>query len=79
MKIKTIDRHFYMKLAEKLNDIRISKCKTFREMSEDTGLSRTALDNFFLGRTKANDEKFDLICDSLEVNPSAVINSVFYQ
>ena len=74
MKIKTIDRHFYMKLAEKLNDIRISKCKTFREMSEDTGLSRTALDNFFLGRVKASDEKFELICNSLDIEPNIIIN-----
>ena len=76
MDLKTIDRYFYKAIARKLDNVRISKGKTYRDMAKETGLSRTAIDNFFLGRVRAKDNKFQLICKSLGVNPKNMIELV---
>ena len=76
MDLSTIDRYFYKNLCQKLNNVRINKGKTYRDIAKDTGLSRTTLDNFFLGRSRASDRKFKLICDSLEVNQKNMIELV---
>lgn len=74
--MRTIDRFFYQKIAEKLNKIRIRRNASYRELSQLTGMSRTALDDFFLGKVRANDKKFEIICDSLQVNPKNIIDLV---
>lgn len=76
MELTTIDRHFYKKLASQMNRIRENKCKSYRELSEETGLSRTALDNFFLGRVRAKDYKFQLICKAIGIEPETVLETV---
>lgn len=73
MGIETIDRHFYMALGQKLNDIRIRRGKTYREMAEDTGMSRTTIDNFFLGKSRATNRKFELICQSLGIEKEMIL------
>lgn len=74
--MKTIDRFFYQKIAEKLNKIRIRRNASYRELSQLTGMSRTALDDFFLGKVRADDNKFEIICNSLQVNPKNIIDLV---
>ncbi len=74
--MRTIDRFFYQKIAEKLNKIRIRRNASYRELSQLTGMSRTALDDFFLGKVRADDNKFEIICNSLQVNPKNIIDLV---
>lgn len=74
--LSTIDRHFYKNLGLKLNCIRINKCKSYREMSAETGLSRTTIDNFFLGKTRIKDNNFELICKSLGITTSNAIRLI---
>lgn len=74
--MRTIDRFFYQKIAEKLNKIRIRRNASYRELSQLTGMSRTALDDFFLGKVRADDNKFEIICNSLQVSPKNIIDLV---
>ena len=75
-KLSTIDRYFYQKLGNRMNNIRLRKGISLREMSEETGLSRTALDDFFLGRVRKKDKHFGLICECLNVSPRVILDMV---
>ncbi len=75
-KLSTIDRYFYQKLGNRMNNIRLRKGITLREMSEETGLSRTALDDFFLGRVRKRDKNFELICECLNLSSKVILDMV---
>lgn len=74
--LTTIDRHFYKALGLRLNSLRLNKCKSYREMSKETGLSRTTIDRFFLGRSRIKDGNFELICKSLGITTDLAMKEI---
>lgn len=72
--LKTIDSLFYSELGKKLREIRHSKGLTLKEVSEETGFSRTLIDHWELGLNKIKPHQFERLCQALQVSPDLYVN-----
>lgn len=64
-----IDRHFYQKVGNELDTKRKQLGYSYRYLASLTGISRTNLDQLFMGKFRINDDNFRIICEALELNP----------
>lgn len=71
--VKTIDRKFYRELGKQLRKIREHREMTLKELSEETGLSRSILDHYELGMNKIKESNLNKICDALDVSTNLKI------
>lgn len=65
--LKTIDRKFYRKLGEIINEERRKHGYSLRYLSELTGVSRTTLDGYELGLKRIDDARWKKICEALQI------------
>lgn len=65
--IKTIDNKFYRELGIQIRKIRERKSMTLKELSEETGYSRSLIDHWELGLNKIKPQQFERLCEALEV------------
>lgn len=68
-KIKTLDTLFYDRLGLIMRKARQENKMSLMELSKKTGISRVQLEYYELGHTRIKDEKWQLICEALDIDP----------
>ncbi len=71
---KKIDKFYYQELGQKIHFERIKKGYSLRYLSKETGLSRTLLDDYELGRRRISNDNWKSICKALNINQKIMIN-----
>ena len=74
MGIRTIDNQFYMKLGDRIRDIRRHRGYTLEYMAKKLGVTKQCYDHYELGILKIKPKTWDKICDILQIYPSIEIN-----
>nr|DAR26613.1 MAG TPA: helix-turn-helix domain protein [Bacteriophage sp.] len=69
-KLSSIDRAFYEKLGEILNEKRRKCGYSLRYLAEMTGVSRTTIDRYELGIARIDDVRMKKICKALQMPES---------
>lgn len=69
----TIDRKFYRKLGQILFEERQKRGYSLRELEELTGITRTTLDNYELGRSRIDDARYKKVCEALQISDQVYI------
>lgn len=72
--IKTIDNVFYRELGNQLREIRRHKDMTLKELSEETGFSRSLIDHWELGLNKIKPKQLEILCKALEITNNLSVN-----
>lgn len=67
VKIHTIDKHFYQELGKEISNVRHKRGYSLRYLAELTGISKTMLDFYELGKCKIKPETYKKICKSLKI------------
>ena len=67
MKRNTIDSKFYLKLGDILNYQRRKKGYSLRYLAEVTGISRTTLDKYEMGKSRIDEIRWKTICKALQL------------
>ncbi len=62
-----IDEIFYKEIGKQLNRKREMLGYSFSYLAKLTGISAKQLDNYFLGRYRITNEKYQIICDALGI------------
>ena len=74
MGIQTIDKQFYIKLGDRIRDIRRKRGYTLEYMAKKLGVTKQCYDHYELGILKIKPKTWDKICDILQIYPSIEIN-----
>lgn len=74
MGIRTIDKQFYIKLGDRIRDIRRQRGYTLEYMAKKLGVTKQCYDHYELGILKMKPKTWDKICDILQIYPSIEIN-----
>ena len=67
MKRNTIDSKFYRKLGEILNEERRRRGYSLRYVAELTGISRTTIDKYEMGRVRIDEDRWKKLCEVLQI------------
>ncbi len=67
MRIKTIDRHFYYVLGEKMRSRRQELGYSLEQVARKVGVTRQCYDYYELGIVKIKPETWDKICEVLKI------------
>ena len=74
LKLKTIDSAFYDELGLLMRKERKNQRLSLMELSKKTGISRVQLEYYELGYTRIKDDKWELICKVLGINPKITVS-----
>lgn len=77
MEIKTIDKVFYEALGKHINNARLQKGLSLRQMAKKTGKTFQMLDYYSLGKAKMSNETFESICRVLDLEPKFKVKIIF--
>lgn len=69
-----LDSLFYKKLGLLLNEKRSQLGYSLRYLSKLTGISRTMLDEYFSGNFRIPINKYNIICEALQLESNIEIN-----
>lgn len=72
--LKTIDYLFYRELGNEINRRRKERGLSLRDLSKQTGFSRTLIDNWELGIQRIKKEQFERLCEALQVTNNLKID-----
>ena len=71
---KKVDKYYYKELGYLIHEERLKKGYSLRYLSQQTGLSRTTLDDYELGKKRITMINWNLICNALGIKPKVVVN-----
>lgn len=67
MEIKTIDKQFYRMLGDQLNERRRELGLTLTNVAQRVGVSRQMYDRYEIGLAKIPADKWEKICEALDI------------
>ena len=74
LKIKTMDALFYDELGLLIRNARKKQKISLLKLSKMTGISRNQLEGYELGWSRIKEDKWNLLCKVLGINPKIKVN-----